>query len=85
MATSCGVGLRSSSDLTLLWLWCRPVAAWENPCATGVALRKEKKKAAELRSRKSLKNIFLPVFYRSSSPLETLSGHEEMERKVHFR
>ena len=35
-----GVGRRHSSDLTLLWLWCRLAAvtpirplAWEPPCA----------------------------------------------------
>ena len=35
---SCGVGRRGSSDLALLWLWCRPAApalirplAWEPP------------------------------------------------------
>ena len=26
-ATSCGVGRTCSSDLALLWLWCRPAAA----------------------------------------------------------
>ena len=38
------VGHRFSSDLALLWLWCRPVAtapiqpfAWEGPYATGAA------------------------------------------------
>ena len=46
---SCGVGRRRGSDLSLLWLWSRPVAttpigplAWEPPHATGVALEKEK-------------------------------------------
>ena len=41
---SCGVGCRHSSDPTLLWLWCRPVAtapigplAWEPPYAAGAA------------------------------------------------
>ena len=48
---SYGVGCRRSSDLALLWLWCRPVAttpirplAWESPYATGAALKKGKKK-----------------------------------------
>ena len=48
---SCGVGCRCSSDLALLWLWCRPAAAapiqllaLEPPCAAGVALKKKKKK-----------------------------------------
>ena len=38
--------LLMSSDLVLLWLWCRPAAAaliqflaWERPYATGTALR----------------------------------------------
>ena len=48
---SCGVGHRHGSDLALLWLWCRLVAtalipplAWEPPYATGVALKRQKKK-----------------------------------------
>ena len=47
---SCGVGHRHSSDLALLWLWCRPVAiapiqllAWEPPYATGAALKRQTK------------------------------------------
>ena len=47
---SCGVGHGCSSDLALLWLWCRPAAtapllplAWEPPCAVGVALKKKEK------------------------------------------
>ena len=48
---SCGVGRRLSSDPELLWLWRRPAAAaliqplaWELPCATDAALKKDKKK-----------------------------------------
>ena len=49
---SCGVGRRCSSDLMLLWLWCRPAAvapigslAWEPPYAsTGAALKRQKVK-----------------------------------------
>ena len=47
---SCGVGRRRSSELALLWLWCRPAAtapigplAWEIPYATGAALEKAKR------------------------------------------
>ena len=47
---SCGVDLRSRSDLALLWLWLRPVAtapigplAWEPPYAAGAALAKAKR------------------------------------------
>ena len=46
---SSGVGWKHDSDLTLLWLWCRPVAAapirplaWEFPYATCAALKKKK-------------------------------------------
>ena len=42
---------KRSSDLALLWLWYRPAAtaliqflAWELPCATGVALERQRKK-----------------------------------------
>ena len=46
-----GVGHRYSSDPELLWLWHRLAAvapiqplAWELPHATGVALKRKKKK-----------------------------------------
>ena len=48
---SCGIGHRSGSDSTLLWLWGRPAVAamirplaWVLPYATGVAVTREKKK-----------------------------------------
>ena len=44
-------GCRRGSDLSLLWLWCRPAAAvqiqslaWEFPYATGAALKRNKEK-----------------------------------------
>ena len=47
----CGVGYRHSSDMVLLWLWCRLAAvspigplAWEPPYATGMALKSKKEK-----------------------------------------
>jgi len=47
----CSVGHRYSSDPALLWLWQRPAAialiwllAWELPYASGVALKRQKKK-----------------------------------------
>ena len=50
-AVSCGVVHRCGSDLVLLWLWRRPAAAapiwplaWELPYATGLALKRQKKK-----------------------------------------
>ena len=52
---SCGEDHRCSSDLELLWLWCRPMAtasfrplAWESPYAMGAALEKPKKKKKRL-------------------------------------
>ena len=46
---SCGVGLRHSSDLALLWLWGRLAAmalnrplAWEPPYAPCAALKRQK-------------------------------------------
>ena len=49
---SCGVGGRRGSDVTLLWLWYRPVAttvirplAWEPPYTVGVAIKRLKKKS----------------------------------------
>ena len=51
-AVSCGVDPRRSSDLSWLWLWCRPMTtapirplAWEPPYASGVALRKNHQKS----------------------------------------
>ena len=47
VAMSCGVDHRRGLDLTLLWLWHKPVAlapirppAWEPPYAPGAALKK---------------------------------------------
>ena len=45
---SCGVGLRCGSDVALLWLWHRSLAAtaliqplaWEPPYAVGVVLER---------------------------------------------
>ena len=51
---SCGVDCRCSSDLVLLWLWCRLAAVapiwplvWEPPYAVGAALKKKEKKKKE--------------------------------------
>ena len=47
---SCGVGLRCSSDLAMLWLWCRlataapiPSLAWELPLCPKAVKRKERR------------------------------------------
>ena len=52
ITASCGVGQRCDSDLVLLlWLGCRPAdealiqpIAWELPYASGVTLKKKKKR-----------------------------------------
>ena len=60
---SCGAGRRQSSDLALLWLWCRPVAiapigplAWERPYAAGAALEKAKRQNKKNQKRQKTKN-----------------------------
>ena len=56
---SCGIGRRRSSHPMLLWLWHRQAAvapiqplAWEHPYATGVALKRQKKKNPQNKERK---------------------------------
>ena len=65
---SCGVGLRRSLDLALLWVWCRPEAtapirplAWEPPYVVGVALKRQKKKKKERKKEKKEKKICIGV------------------------
>ena len=50
VAVSCGVGRRHDSDLSLLWLWCRPGAvapirplAQKLPYVLSVALKSKNK------------------------------------------
>ena len=52
---SCGVGHKHGSDPSLLWLWHRLAAtapigpwAWEPPCASSAALKREKKNCNEV-------------------------------------
>ena len=59
---SCDVGLRSGSDLSLLWH--RPAAiapirslAWETPYAAGAALKSKKKKEKEEERRRRDKRV----------------------------
>ena len=61
LALLSGVGWRLSSDLTLLWLWCRPAAAaligplvWEPLCATGAALKRKKEKKKKKKDKPSI-------------------------------
>jgi len=69
---SYGVGRRRSSDLVLLWLWCRPVAraptrplAWEPLYAVGVAL---KSKITKTKQNKTNTQWFPHLATQSESP-----------------
>ena len=69
---SCGVGCRLGSDPTLLWLWCRPVAAaligplaWEPPYATGAA----QEIAATTTTTKTKKRLNVELPYDLTIPL----------------
>ena len=57
-----GVGHRCDSDPTMLWLWCRQVAAapivplaWEPPYAVGAALKNKTKKERKKERKKEKK------------------------------
>ena len=57
---TCGVGRRSGSDPTLLWLWCRLVAmapirplAWELPYTAGAALEMAKNNKTKQQQQKN--------------------------------
>ena len=54
---SCGVSHRCGSDLAVLWMWSKLVAAapirpldWERPYAMGVALKRQKKLVENIRA-----------------------------------
>ena len=62
---SCGVGHRRGSNLALLWLWLRLVAttliqslAWEVPCVTGVALKRQNNNYNKIKRRFESKERF---------------------------
>ena len=80
---SCAVGHRHSSDLVLLWPWCRPVAtapirplAWAPPHATGAALKGQKTKKKKERKKErekemtnyKLNTLLIMVTYALSFP-----------------
>ena len=76
---SCGVGCRYSSDLVLLWLWCRAVAttriqplAWEPPYAEGVALKRQKIVYFQRRSRSSAEKLQYIIEEKNELGLDTL-------------
>ena len=69
-------------DLALLWLWCKPAAAapiqplaWELPYATGVALKKKKKK----------ESIFFPYVHETSTNIDHILDHKESLNDFKFR
>ena len=74
---SCGVGHRDSSDLVLLWLWCRLSAvaligplAWESPYTTGVALKKQNKTKQKKKEKE-----------KGEAPLGSLLQHSKQPKK----
>ena len=76
MAMSRRVGRRGSSDLVLLWLWCRLAVValirplnWEPPYAVSAALKRTKKKERD-RERKREKKIFFFVNIEGNGNLE---------------
>ena len=78
---SCGVGHRHSLDLTLLWLWCRPVAtaligplAWEPPLAVGTALKKQKTKKSLFLIMESGHKRALKVYLKPPHKCQVISG-----------
>ena len=67
VAVSCGVGYRHSSDLALLWLWCKLAAAasirplaWELPYAACAAPKSRKKKSKK-KWKKEEKKLHLQI------------------------
>ena len=76
MAMSRRVGRRGSSDLVLLWLWCRLAVValirplnWEPPYAVSAALKRPKKKERERERRK----------VERSSGFVNIEGHGNLE------
>ena len=78
---SCGAGCRRSSDLALLWLWCRSAAAaaligplaWELSYASGVALKSKNKQTNKKHTKKTQKNPKKPSV-PTSLPCDSLQA-----------
>ena len=92
---SCGgVGGRCSSDLALLWLWCRPAAIAQNnpptktPKPPGAAQKKKKKKKKKPKKTKPKKpSIHRRKYLQVSSSIEergytTLVEHRNEKRDI---
>ena len=81
---SCGVGCRHRLDPTLLWH--RPAAtapigplAWEPPYATGVALKRQKKKDITYEMLKYKTQIGIPI---KAQWLTNLTGNHEVVSSI---
>ena len=93
IAASCSIGRRFGSDPLLPWLWHRLAVAalirtlaWELPCATGVALKKQKKK--EKRENKTkYTHIYICVSPNRFSIQQQLTRHCKSSNfnKIHFK
>ena len=84
---SCGVGCRCSSDLILLWLWCRPAdvalirpLAWEPPYAKGAALKKSKKGKKSKKKKKLRNDMIGAVLQEEWSDAEIWAKYEWGEK-----
>ena len=90
---SYGVGDRCSSDLVLLWLWCRAAAtapiqplAWELPYAVGMALKAKKKKKRKKRSQAQNKRMstLSPTSPRESQRLKVSDSEIQKSFRDHL-
>ena len=79
---SCGVGCRRGSDLTLLWLWRRPVAtapirplAWEPLFAAGAA-----QEMAKRQTNKQTKKI---VWHWYKADINGKDEHSEIDPHIY--
>ena len=77
-----GVGSRGSSELVLLWLWCRPEAValiWplvcELPCATGAAKKTNKQKQQQTNKQNKQKKWILKILQILSLDQECFHEH----------
>ena len=76
---SCAVGCRLGWDLPLLRLWYRPAAlalirplAWEPPYATGVALKRQKKKNHSILKRTAIEDKLAMLSNSHVTPIMTM-------------
>ena len=91
-----GVGRRGGSDLALLWLWCRLVAAaligpiaWEPPYANGVVLKRRKDVVRiqcddgwQVPGIQQGLNAEAPIFVRKAEPSRVPEGRFSPRKRI---